>query len=99
MKILSWLLTLPVLLACVFFAVSNRQDVTVDLWPFDYVLSTPLYVATLGAFFAGLLCGALWFWLINLRHRWDKHRLTKEVDKLKTKLDEEKAKTPAVTTP
>lgn len=92
MKFLSWLLTLPLAVLCIFFAVSNRQDVTIDLWPLDAVLVTPLYVITLGTLFSGFLLGALWFWLLNLRHRWDKHRLGKQVEKLTSQLNGEKAK-------
>lgn len=94
MKILSWLFTLPFVLFCVFFAVNNRQIVTVDLWPFDALISTPLYLISLGGLFIGFLLGATFFWFASLRHSWDKRKLTKEVDKLKTKLNEEKAKPP-----
>lgn len=93
MKFISWLLSIPLLLACVFFAVSNRQDVTVDLWPFDYVLTAPLYIMSLGAFFGGLFLGAMWFWALGLRHRFAKHRLAKEVNKLKTYMPPEQPKT------
>lgn len=87
MKFLSWLITLPIILVCAAFAVSNRQDVTVDLWPFDYVVTSPLYIMTLGAFFAGLLVGSLLFWLSSLKHRWDKRVLKKQVNKLQTQLE------------
>lgn len=92
MKIFYWLITVPVILLCVFFAVSNRQDVTVDLWPLDYIMTSPLYVMTLGAFFCGFLFGALMFWVSSLRHRWERHRLSREVAKLKTQLEAEKSK-------
>lgn len=95
MKILSWLITLPLLAFCVVFAVSNRQLVTVDLWPLDYVVSTPLYLIALGSLFSGFLLGAAVFWIASLRHRWDKRKLSKQVDKLKTQLSEEKAKLPS----
>ena len=97
MKLFSWLITVPLVIICVLFAVNNRQLVSVDLWPFDYMLSSPLYIMTLGAFFLGFLFGGVWFWMLGLRHRWDKRRLTKEVGKLKTQLTDEKAKSVSVT--
>jgi uncharacterized integral membrane protein len=92
MKILSWLLTLPIILICVIFAVTNRQVVALDLWPFVLKLEAPLYVLTLGTFFAGFLVGGLGFWLSSLSHMWEKHRMRKKIGKLKGELDEEKAK-------
>jgi uncharacterized integral membrane protein len=92
MKFTSWLFTIPIIIVCVVFAVSNRQEVTIDLWPLDYIVTSPLYVLTLGFFFCGFLFGSLLFWLTSLRHRWDKRKLSKQVDKLKTQLDDEKSK-------
>lgn len=92
MKFISGILFLCFLVVCVLFAVSNRQAVSIDLWPLDYVISMPLYIMTLGAFLAGLAVGGAWFWFSSLRHRLAKHSLSRQVDKLKTQLSEEKNK-------
>ncbi|MEE8279239.1 MAG: lipopolysaccharide assembly protein LapA domain-containing protein [Alphaproteobacteria bacterium] len=63
MKVLFWLLGLPVLVAAVAFALSNRETVALEVWPLPYVLELPAYAAILGAVFAGFLCGAVWAWM------------------------------------
>ncbi|MDX1923452.1 MAG: lipopolysaccharide assembly protein LapA domain-containing protein [Alphaproteobacteria bacterium] len=90
MKFLSWLISLPFLVVCVLFAVNNRQEVTIDCWPFDYDIKTPLFVVTLGGLLLGILLGSAWVWFGSLRTHLEKRKLTKEVDKLKTKLNEDK---------
>jgi len=92
MKLISWLGSVILFSVCVIFAVNNRQDVTVDLWPFNGVLIAPLYALVLGIFLTGFLLGAFCFWLPNLRHRFDKKRLNKRMDGLQARLAEEKAK-------
>jgi uncharacterized integral membrane protein len=89
MKFLSWLISLPFLIICVLFAVNNRQEVTIDCWPLDYDIKTPLFVVTLGGFLLGLILGATWLWFASLRTHLDKRKLAKEVTKLKTKLNED----------
>ncbi len=89
LRICSWLISLTFLVVCVLFAVNNRQEITIDCWPLDYDIKTPLFVITLGGFLVGLILGASLLWLSGLRTHWDKRKLSKEVTKLKTKLNEE----------
>jgi uncharacterized integral membrane protein len=63
MKVLFWIFALPVLVAAVAFALSNRDTVALEVWPFPYVLELPAYAAILGAVFFGFLCGAAWMWI------------------------------------
>ncbi|MBY0429423.1 MAG: LapA family protein [Alphaproteobacteria bacterium] len=88
-RLFSWLISLTFLVVCVLFAVNNRQEITIDCWPFDYDIKTPLFVITLGGFLAGLVLGATLLWFTSLRTHWDKRKLSKQVDKLKTQLNEE----------
>jgi uncharacterized integral membrane protein len=97
MRFLSWLITLPVIVLCVLFAVSNRQEVNLDLWPTGYVLTAPLYLISLGCLVLGFFSGALIFWLGGLGARLQRRYLTKEVEKLKRELAE--AKTPRISSP
>jgi uncharacterized integral membrane protein len=99
MKFLSWLITIPVVVLCVLFAVSNRQEVNLDLWPTGYVLSAPLYLISLGCLALGFFSGALLFWLGGLGARLQRHHLSKEVEKLKKELMETKGKTSSALTP
>ena len=46
-RILGLLLLLPLLLLLVLFGLSNRQEVALELWPFDLAWVVPLSVAML----------------------------------------------------
>ncbi|NNE84727.1 MAG: LapA family protein, partial [Alphaproteobacteria bacterium] len=44
MKRLRWLITVPLALILIVFAVNNRHLVDVSLWPLGIVISLPLFV-------------------------------------------------------
>lgn len=69
MKILSWIIGLPLAVIAVIFAVANRQTAQIDLWPFPLMLDLPVYLAVLGALLLGLLLGALLAGTASLRWR------------------------------
>jgi uncharacterized integral membrane protein len=60
---LHWLVTGPVILVLVIFAVSNRETVTVTLWPLPFSLDAALYLVVLLAALAGFLIGELVAWI------------------------------------
>jgi len=68
---LSVLITLPITLIAVVFAVVNRQSVPVDLWPFGVTVDMPLFLLSLGALGIGMILGAglLWVPLMAARRR------------------------------
>lgn len=59
MNRLVWIITLPVALLVILFALMNRQEVTLSLWPLPWDISAPLFLFTLGAIVFGFLFGAL----------------------------------------
>ncbi|MDJ0946971.1 MAG: LapA family protein [Kiloniellales bacterium] len=70
MKFLAWfpriLITfIGVILAIVVvsFALSNRQRVTLDLWPFEIGVELPLFLMVLVSFVIGFLAGGCVMWL------------------------------------
>ncbi|MDE2228483.1 MAG: DUF1049 domain-containing protein [Alphaproteobacteria bacterium] len=63
MKLFHWLVTAPLALVLVVFAVSNRAHVTVRLWPFPFELETRLFLVILLSLLVGLLFGMLIAWL------------------------------------
>lgn len=71
---LSLLLTLPVTLVAVVFAVVNRQPVPVDLWPFGVTVEMPLFLLSLGTLGLGMVIGAglLWLPLVAAKRRSNK---------------------------
>jgi len=62
-KHVSWIVTVPLMVVLVVFAVVNRQSVTLDLWPLDMSLRLPLFILILGSLFVGLLVGGTAAWL------------------------------------
>lgn len=102
MKILIWLIVLPVVLVAAFFAIANRDVVTVDLWPFWQAVSLPLFAALAGALYFGILIGALIGWWggrhARARARAEHRRaeiLTQENAALQTRLDQLAPKPPS----
>lgn len=63
MRHLSVILTVPLAIVAVLFAISNRETVTFALWPLPFTLEAPLYLATLVALVIGIVVGGLIGWL------------------------------------
>ena len=63
MKHFSWLITLPITLAVVVFAVSNRTPVEIDLFPLPWQPVLPAYLLVLASLFFGFLIGGTIAWL------------------------------------
>lgn len=62
MNRLRWLITVPLAIVLVVFAVHNRAPADVDLFPFDLIVSWPLFVYVFAGALAGLLVGAFLGW-------------------------------------
>ncbi len=69
MRYLSLILTIPVALLAVLFAVSNRGVVTFSLWPTPFTVDAPVYLATLLFLVVGFVLGGAITWLGQGRHR------------------------------
>lgn len=80
------LIAAPFLLILVLFALSNRQDVTLGLWPTDLAMTLPLSVAILGAMAVAFLIGALVVWVPTLGVRLRARRLQRETRALQARL-------------
>ena len=69
MKLISRLMFIPVAAAFVIFAVANRHQVTLELWPLPLELDLPVYIAVLGALAAGMAIGGSAQWLSDGKWR------------------------------
>lgn len=105
MRILFWIIVLPLLLIAAFFAIANRETVTLDLWPLFGQVAMPLFVALLGFLYLGFVFGALvaWWGGRNARARARNaarrvEALQREVAELTARLDA-RPPTPPVATP
>ena len=82
MTFFSSLLGMAFLFVSLCFALSNRQSVTVSLWPFDIAITAPLFLLTLGFLLMGLLLGGVMVWFSCMPHRLAARRLRKDVTRL-----------------
>ncbi len=92
MKVLYWVLAGVVALVLMLFAVSNREVVTIELWPLPVEGSMPLYLAILLILLIGILLGAVAAWISAGRWRRETRRLRRRVDALERELGATQAK-------
>lgn len=69
MRLLSWIIMVPVALVVISFAVSNRDVVTVGLWPVPFTLQAPLFAVVLLVGVAGVVVGAFIAWVSGRKAR------------------------------
>ena len=86
MRLLNTIIAVVVALLVVLFAVSNRQPVTVEVWPFPFQLSLGLYAVILLAVLVGFIAGAIGAWLIGRPRRRERRRLRTQVRDLEQSL-------------
>ncbi len=82
MRFLTWIITIPVALVLISFAVTNRGFVTVGLWPLPFEVDLPLYLLVLGVLIVGFLAGGFLSWLGGGRHRSLARRRAERIDRL-----------------
>ncbi|HXV24559.1 MAG TPA: LapA family protein [Alphaproteobacteria bacterium] len=92
MKHFSWLVTLPVTLAVVVFAISNRTPVEIDLFPLPWRPVLPAFLLVLASLFLGFLIGGAVAWLAGAPRRRRARRLAIEADVLSRELAEVRRK-------
>jgi uncharacterized integral membrane protein len=68
-KLLGWVIAIPVGLIVIAFAVANRETVEVRFDPLPYAVEIPIYAVALGAIIFGFLVGALIRWLFDYKWR------------------------------
>jgi uncharacterized integral membrane protein len=88
---LSWIVSVPLALLAISFAVSNLGNISLQLWPLPGVLDLPVFLAVLGALFVGFLIGGTVAWISAGRHRRAARASHKRVQQLERELAEAKA--------
>jgi uncharacterized integral membrane protein len=91
-RVLGLLLLLPLLLLLVLFGLSNRQEVALELWPFDLAWVVPLSVAMLILAALAFLFGAAVTWASALSWRRRAHRLEEAARVLEAELAEHRSR-------
>ncbi|MBD0271495.1 MAG: DUF1049 domain-containing protein [Acetobacteraceae bacterium] len=91
-RIFGLLLLLPLLLVLVLFGLSNRQEVALELWPFDLAWVVPLSTAMLVLAALAFLFGAAVTWASALAWRRQARRFREAARVLEAELAEHRAR-------
>ena len=86
MRLLYWVLVGLVATVLALFAASNRESVTLALWPFPFVVELPLYLATLLGLLIGFLAGLLAAWIGGRARRREARRRSNRIAALEREL-------------
>ena len=70
----------------VLFAVSNRTQVTMQVWPLSYQISMGLYAVILWAVFIGLIIGLIIAWFMGSSRRRELREIRRRVRDLEQSL-------------
>ena len=99
MKFFWWIVLALVALILVLFAVSNRESVSVGLWPLPAFVELPLYLVVLGTLLIGFFAGELLAWMRSWRWRREARRSRDRIAVLERELDAARALRPVSNVP
>jgi uncharacterized integral membrane protein len=68
-RLLGLAVGLPVSLIVILFSISNRDAVTLRLWPLSSAVEAPIYAVVLAAALAAFVAGGAVVWIGQGRHR------------------------------
>jgi uncharacterized integral membrane protein len=91
MKILWWIVLAVAALLLILFAVSNRETVSVGLWPLPDIVELPLFLVLLGTLLVGFLVGQLVSWIGGWHWRREARRSRERIAMLERELAAERA--------
>jgi uncharacterized integral membrane protein len=86
MRRFAWIVTLPIIAIITVFAVMNRQDVALNLWPLPWEFAMPVFLLTLLLVLFGFFFGVLVMWLTGGRQRRQLRMLKRNLDEAKIEL-------------
>ena len=86
MRRFAWIVTLPIIAIVTVFAVMNRQEVTLNLWPLPWDFATPLFLLTLCLILFGFVFGVLVMWFTGTKQRRHLRHVKRDLDEAKMEL-------------
>jgi len=85
-KLFHWLVTAPLLVICVVFAVANRDTITLNLWPLPYTIETRVFLLVLLPLAIGFLIGEAAAWISGRTWRRAARRHAHRIEELEREL-------------
>ena len=95
MRLVGWLLALPLSLLAVVFAVANRHGLRLEMWPLPWSLELPVYLAVLGPLVIGMVVGGVLAWTAGHRVRMTARQQRRRAESLERQLVAAGAAAPA----
>ena len=86
MRRFAWIVTLPIIAIVTVFAVMNRQDVVLNLWPLPWDFAMPVFLLTLLLILFGFAFGVLVMWFTGTKQRRQLRRARRDLDQAKVEL-------------
>jgi uncharacterized integral membrane protein len=96
MRFLWWTVLVLIAVVLILFAVSNRETVSVGLWPLPAAVELPLYLMVLGMLLVGFVAGELVGWIGGWHWRREARRSRERIAMLERELEAERAHPVAV---
>lgn len=96
MRLILWLVVLPLAVYSAFFAVNNRGSLTLDFDPVPYSLDLPIFAGVLGAILIGLIVGGVAAWLRQGKWRRETRKLRRDVRGLEAELEQIRAQAASI---
>lgn len=88
MKIINFVFTCVVLFFTVSFAVSNKQEFALTLWPFPYEITLPVSFIVLAFALLFFVFGGIYSWILAIPVRNDRYQQAKKIKELTKKLEQ-----------
>lgn len=82
MRYFSWIVSIPIILVAVLFALSNRDPVSLALWPLPFEIVLPVYLAVLLPAGLGFAIGGVVAWVSAAKARKEVKRRRSQVAEL-----------------
>ena len=86
MRRFAWIVTLPIIAIVTVFAVMNRQDVALNLWPLPWDFAVPVFLLTLLLILFGFCFGVLVMWISASKQRRQLRTVKRDLDEAKMEL-------------
>lgn len=87
MTLLKWIIGVPLVIACIAFAVANGDTVTFTYSPIHEPINWPLYALVLLSIVIGFVIGSVMTWAAGHAQRKERREMNKQNKKLQAEMD------------